>query len=215
MALIASASVPAELRKDTVAALLAALRDAEASARVLVLRGASSGVGLDSVGDWSAADNDALTELLTGLRDSPLVTVAAVDGVATGGGVGLAAACDFVLAAPGAGFRLTEALVGLVPAVIWPFVAARMGTGTVFRSALLATRLEAAAAVRLGLADEVVADLDGWLRELALALRRAPRDVVPDLKACRRGLAEAQAYQLFRQAVADPAVRRRMAAVTR
>lgn len=215
MAVIASIAVPAELRPDTVTSLLAALRDAETSSRALVLHGASSGVGLDCVGDWSAADNDALLELLTGLRDSRLVTVAVVDGAATGGGVGLAAACDLVVAAPGAEFRLTEVLVGLVPALVWPFVAARMGTGTVFRSALLASRLDAAAAVRLGLADEVVTDVERWVRDLALALRRMPRDVVADLKACRRGVAPAQAYELFRKAVADPAVRQRMAAVAR
>jgi polyketide biosynthesis enoyl-CoA hydratase PksH len=212
---VVTVPVPARLCPDAVAALVAALRDAEAaSARVLVLRGACSGVGLDLVGDWTAADNDALTGLLTGLRDSGLVTVAVVDGPATGGGVGLAAACDFVVAAPGAEFRLTEVLVGLVPAVVWPFVAARVGTGTVFRAALLATRLDAAAALRLGLADEVADDPAAWLRELVLALRRTPRDVVADLKACRRGLPAGQAYALFSAAVADPEVRRRMAAVT-
>jgi polyketide biosynthesis enoyl-CoA hydratase PksH len=218
MGLIESIAVPAELRPDTVAALAAELRRVEDSpARAVVLRGACSGVALDCVADWSRADNVALWELLRGLVDSRLVTVAAVDGAVTGGGVGLAAACDMVVAGPGAELRLTELLVGLVPALIWPFVVARTGQGAAFRAAVLATRLDAAAAVRMGLADEAT-EPEPWLRDLARALRRMPRNAVADLKACRRFVAREDypdhAYALLRKAAADPAVRARLAAVS-
>ena len=85
-------------------------------------------------------------ELLTELGDSRLVTVAVVEGRAVGGGVGLAAACDFVFAGPEAAFRLTELLFGLVPALVMPFVVARTGEHRMLRMAVLAEPYDASAA---------------------------------------------------------------------
>ncbi len=155
-------------------------------------------------------------DLLTALSGSRLVTVAVVEGRADGGGVGLAAACDFVFAGPRAGFRLTEMLLGLVPALIMPFVVARTGERRMLRMALLAEPYDATAAREIGLADE--ADERPWehVRRLLLALRRMPRDNVGELKTCRRllnppprGYRE-YARRLLRHTVADPAVRDRI-----
>ncbi|MCT2583114.1 enoyl-CoA hydratase/isomerase family protein [Actinophytocola gossypii] len=217
MAVIARTVAPVDLSSRTVAALLAEVRAAErSSSRALVLRADRpvfcSGAALDAVTDWTPRDHARLWELLSALRDSRLVTVAVVDGAAYGGGVGLAAACDLVVAGAGASFRLTEVLVGLVPALIWPFVAARIGHHAMFRSALLATSLDAAGAHRLGLADEVRADPDESVGGLARALRRMPRNSVADLKACRRALTHVpagyldQSYGLLRAAVEDDVV---------
>lgn len=223
--MIAEIRLPPSLRPDAVATLLAALRRAEADpgCRALVLGAEGpvfcSGVDLDRLSRWTAEDNAALWELLRGLTNSRLVTVAVVDGAASGGGVGLAAACDLVVAGPAAEFRLTELLLGLVPALIMPFVAARTGHQALFRSAVLASRLDAAAAGRLGLADEVVDRPEQSIHRLALALRRMPRDAVADLKSCRRLLAPApdgypeHAHALLQSAIADPAVQARLGAL--
>jgi methylglutaconyl-CoA hydratase len=96
----------------------------------------------------------------------PVPTIAVVQGAAYGGGVGLVAACDVVLATASAQFALTEVKLGLVPAMISPFVIDAIGARQARRYFQTAERFDAAAAQRIGLVHEVVAD------ETALAERR-------------------------------------------
>jgi isohexenylglutaconyl-CoA hydratase len=77
--------------------------------------------------DPIARNNRSFGTLLTRLVDLPVPTVAVVAGVAAGGGTGLAAACDVVLANAGATFATPETSLGLPPAQIAPFIAARVG----------------------------------------------------------------------------------------
>jgi enoyl-CoA hydratase/carnithine racemase len=207
------------LSAETGRRLLGALRAAEAApaCRVAVL--AAEGPVFCTGLDLSGGDepDDVVWELLTALAGSRLVTVAVVEGPAVGGGVGLAAACDFVFAGPEASFRLTELLLGLVPALIMPFVVARTGERRMLRMALLAEPHDAAAAREIGLADECEHPWEA-VRRLLVALRRMPRaDAVGELKTCRRRLNPPpadypeHARRLLRQAVADPAVRARVA----
>jgi polyketide biosynthesis enoyl-CoA hydratase PksH len=121
-------------------------------------------------------------KLLRRLTTSPLVTVSVVDGAATAGGVGLAAACDVVLAGRGARFRLTETLLGLVPAMALPFVVRRTGEQRAFTAALLADDIDAEAALGLGLVDRVGASGQELLRPLLVGLRRVQRETVAALK---------------------------------
>lgn len=214
------------LRADVVGELLDGLRAAEREpgvrAVVLTAGGDDFCTGIDpsiveSPDSWTVADGKALWDLLSGLANSPLVTVAMVTGSATGGGVGLAACCDFVLAEPNARFRLTEMLFGLVPALITPFVSARIGTREVFRSSVLATEFGAAEARALGLVDEVAEPPEEALRPILRALRRMPRPgAVGDLRSCHRELDPPpdhyfdHAHRMFERAVADPGVRSRV-----
>lgn len=78
-------------------------------------------------------------ELLARLRGSRLVTIAVVDGAAIGGGVGVAAACDQVIVGRKARFRLTEVLLGLLPAMVLPVLAERIGVHRAYTMALTAT----------------------------------------------------------------------------
>jgi polyketide biosynthesis enoyl-CoA hydratase PksH len=121
-------------------------------------------------------------KLLRRLTTSPLVTVSVVDGAATAGGVGLAAACDVVLAGRDARFRLTETLLGLVPAMALPFVVRRTGEQRAFTAALLADDIDAEAALGLGLVDRVGASGQELLRPLLVGLRRVQRETVAALK---------------------------------
>ncbi|HTP40207.1 MAG TPA: enoyl-CoA hydratase-related protein [Steroidobacteraceae bacterium] len=118
--------------------------------------------------DESRRDAQALAALLLCLHQSPKPTVALVHGAALGGGVGLAAACDVVLASREARFRFPEVRLGLVPAVISPYVIAAMGARHARRYFLSAEWLSAQQAQRLGLVSEVVAA--GELMSAGLAL---------------------------------------------
>ncbi|MFH2051682.1 MAG: enoyl-CoA hydratase-related protein [bacterium] len=91
-------------------------------------------------------------------RGSPVPVVARVQGPAFGGGVGLVAACDVVVAAPAARFAFTEVRLGLVPGVISPLVVDRIGPTAARRYFLTGARIDAAEAHRIGLVDVVAGD---------------------------------------------------------
>ncbi|MFZ4189014.1 enoyl-CoA hydratase/isomerase family protein [Streptomyces pseudogriseolus] len=202
-------------------ALHAAVDAAEADpgCRVLVLsaRGEHFCAGTDltaPVPDPPAGPDAELPywTLLDRLTRTSLVTVALVEGRATAGGVGLAAACDLVLAGPGARFRLTEALVGLVPAMALPFVARRTGEQRAFTATLLAEELDAAAAVAAGLADRLAGEPAQALRRTLVALSRVDRSTAGALKTYRSRLFPRDARlgqdagRTFLDRLTDPAV---------
>lgn len=91
------------------------------------------------------------------LNDFPMPTIACVQGAALGGGVGLVACCDIALAADHAVFALSEVKLGLVPAVISPYVIAKIGGSQARRYFVSAERFSARQAMALGLVHEVVA----------------------------------------------------------
>lgn len=87
-------------------------------------------------------------------------TVAAVQGPAYGGGVGLVAACDLVVASVSARFAVSEVKLGLIPAVISPYLERALGVRQTRRLALTGEAIGAEEARDLGLVHEVVADGD-------------------------------------------------------
>ena len=114
-----------------------------------------------------------LAGMLRLLNDMKKPTVARVQGPAYGGGVGLVAACDIALAAFDAQFALTEVRLGIVPAVISPYVLASIGERKARRYMLTAERFSAAEAYRIGLVHEIVpgeAELDEAVGEIVDAL---------------------------------------------
>jgi methylglutaconyl-CoA hydratase len=116
------------------------------------------------------ADAGELGRLMRLLHDLPKPTVALVQGAVYGGGVGLAAACDFVIAAPDAVFSLSEVKLGLIPAVISPYVVQAVGARAANRLFLTAERFDAGEAHRLGLVTQIAAD--GQLQAAADRLSR-------------------------------------------
>ncbi|MER6678313.1 enoyl-CoA hydratase-related protein [Streptomyces sp. NPDC000983] len=213
----------------TVQALLTAVRTAERTpgcrAAVLSASGPVFCSGLDLAAATADAGQpadiaDRMWEVLTALATGPLVTAAVVTGRVTGGGVGLVSACDLVFAGPDASFRLTEALLGLVPATVLPFLTARIGERAAFRAALLAEDIDSATAGALGLADTVTDRPEQHVRHLLLALRRTARpDAAAELKRCRNLLRATpedypgHARRLLTDSLADPAVHARVAAL--
>ena len=201
--------------------LIAAVDRAEATpdARVLVLEAVGdtfcAGLSLGGVqeADWRSRIG-AVRTLLRRLSSSPLVTIAVVNGAALGGGVGLAAACDQVIAHPEATFRMTEVLVGLVPATILPVVASRVGEHRAFSLALMAKQVSATEAEGIGLADLLGGERE--LRGLVVGLRGATNSAVRAMKDYRmkhfppRFVKEDLVLEVLRERLADTETRGRI-----
>ena len=122
--------------------------------------------------DENLADASRLADMLRTIYLCPKPTVAKVQGDCYAGGMGLVAACDIVVAAVGVNFCLSEVKLGLIPATISPYVIKAMGEQAARRYFLTAERFDAAAALRLGFAHEVVApeDLDTTVAAIVRAL---------------------------------------------
>ena len=102
------------------------------------------------------ADAGALAELMRVLNFLPKPTVARVQGAAFGGGVGLVACCDIAIASDAVSFSLSEVRLGLIPAVISPYVVAAIGERAARRYFLTAERFGADEALCIGLVHQVV-----------------------------------------------------------
>ena len=192
------------------AALVAAMTHAlstlalDASVRVLVLEGEgasfSAGADLHWMRGMAAAseldnrqDALALARLLRTLDELPKPTIARVHGAAFGGGVGLVAACDIAIGVPAATFGLTESQLGLLPAVISPYVVNAIGPRQARRYFASAERFDAAQAQRMGLLHEVVEPdaLDAAIDRQAGFLLKAGPIAAASAKALVRNVAAA------------------------
>lgn len=176
----------AELIAELTAALQRAGADPEVRAVLLAAEGASFSAGADlnwmrAMAAYSEAENLAdalkLAELMRTLAYLPKPTIARVQGSAFGGGVGLVACCDIALAAADARFGLTESKLGLVPAVISPYVVAAIGVRHARRWFQSGALFGTAQAQQMGLVHEVVpaAELEGLVeKELDALLKAGP-----------------------------------------
>jgi enoyl-CoA hydratase/carnithine racemase len=195
----------------------------DAATRVLRLEGSGSvfcrGMNLEAVSAAgpSSAKADGVgrfAHCLQALAKSTKPTLALVDGPAQGGGLGLAAACDVVLATERASFALPEVLLGLVPAVILPFLLQRMSPQGIKRWAMTGETHSAVVAREAGLVDEVVAasELESacrrWERNLSRVNMKAVgmlKQFVIDALAEPRTALE-QGVQLTSQSLADETI---------
>ena len=163
-----------ERRNAFDAELIAELHEAFADvgdARLVVLAGDGPSFCAGADVEWQRAsinlsfdenveDARRLHAMLDAVDSCPAPLVARVQGFALGGGSGLVACADVVVAAPDATFGFTEVRLGIIPAVISPFVFAKVGAGAARRLFLTGERFDAETALRIGLVHEVVADLD-------------------------------------------------------
>lgn len=118
----------------------------------------------------NVADAMALSDMLEAIDACPRPVIGVVQGPAYGGGVGLVAACDLAVAAEGATFCLSEVKLGIIPAVISPYVVRAMGERQARRYAVTAEPFDAAQALACGLVHEVVpAERLGEIRDRWLA----------------------------------------------
>lgn len=168
---------------------------ADAALRALVVTGEgkafSAGADLEFMRrialagpDANKADAMEMGALFHRVAELPKPVIARVNGPAIGGGVGLLAACDIVVAAEEAFFQFSEVRLGLVPAVISPFCVRRMGAATARRLFLTGERFDAREAMRYGLVDVVVAagDLDGAVAAIAEQLAQGGPGALAEAK---------------------------------
>lgn len=123
--------------------------------------------------DENVADAMALRRMLEAVDSCPAPVVARVQGHALGGGCGLVACSDIAIAAEDAVFGFSEAKLGIIPAVISPFALARIGPGAARRYFVTGERFDAPTALRIGLVQEVAADLDAAIERVLGELRSA------------------------------------------
>jgi isohexenylglutaconyl-CoA hydratase len=175
-----------ELRQTLAAA------EADGKTRVLVMRGAGghfcAGADLRDMATarMKLADDDqavvkvnaAFGDLCVAFADTPLASVAVLEGTVMGGGFGLACVADVALAGTSAVFRLPETSLGVVPAQIAPFLVERLGYAEAKRLAVTGGKLDAEAALRLRLVHAVHA---------AGALDHALAAVLNDILQCAPG----------------------------
>ncbi len=106
--------------------------------------------------DENLKDSKALAKMFKTLNFLTVPTIARVQGVAFGGAVGLVSCCDMAVATPDASFSLSEVKIGLIPAVISPYVVSAIGRRAARRYFITAERFDAQTALKLGLVSKVV-----------------------------------------------------------
>jgi methylglutaconyl-CoA hydratase len=170
--------------------------------RVVVLRGAGAVFSAGADARWMASmasltpeanlDDARLTaRMFLALDALPMPVIGRVHGAAIGGGAGLVAICDVAVAAEDAVFGFTETTIGLVPALIGPYVLRKIGLSAARALCLTGARFSASRARDIGLAHEVVSDTDlddAVGRHVAQALKASP-DAVAATKRLLRDIA--------------------------
>lgn len=196
--------------------LIAAMHDAaQSSCCVVVLTGAGNAFcsGLDltalqamqhkSAAEY-VADAERISTLFRTLYELPKPTIAAVQGPAIAGGMGLATICDFTLATPDAKFGYTEVRIGFVPALVSAFLTLQIGDKRA-RDLLLTGRLfDAPEGYRLGLVNEIVPAEQ--LMERAYELAKALAANSPQSLQATKRLLSAQ-HKSWLDAATDEAMR--------
>lgn len=216
-----------EVRNAFNAALIGELRDAFTSLageppealRGVVLAGEGRTFCAGADVEWmrgsiglSVADNErdasAMADMYAAIDTCAVPVIARVQGAALGGGMGLCAVADMVLATADATFGFTETKLGIVPGVISPFVLAKIGESAARALFPTGERFGAERARQIGLVHEVLADeaaLDARLATLVGELRSAGPTALRAAKALirdQRGLGAAEARGLTVQAIA-------------
>jgi methylglutaconyl-CoA hydratase len=163
--------------------------------RVIVLEGQGRGFCAGADLDWMKSQATAtleenvlsarnMADLFERIHTVPQAVIAKVHGVALGGGAGLVAVADIAVAAEGTQIGFTEARVGILPAVISPYVIEKVGPGQARRWFVTGSRMDAREALRIGLVHEVVpeADLEAAAMRLAFEVLQCGPEAVSGCK---------------------------------
>ncbi|MFN2442475.1 MAG: enoyl-CoA hydratase-related protein [Thermoanaerobaculia bacterium] len=181
---------------EMISELIALLEDVEKrnDLRALVLRGEGPNFCAGADLNWMAKmvsygrdenirDSSRLAKMYALLNDLPIPIVGRIQGAAIGGGVGLVAVCDIAIAEANTKFGLSEVKLGILPAVISPYVIGKIGATHARALFLTGERFDAARALRIGLVHELaegVAELDeavgAAVRQLCSSGPEAVRD---------------------------------------
>ncbi len=181
--------------EDLIATLTETLADLghQDGVRVIVLTGNgpsfSAGADLNWMRRAAEQDEDSnredahrLARLFHTIDTCPKPVIGLIQGAALGGGVGLAACCDIAIAQPDTKFGLTEVRLGLIPAVISPYVLAKIGRSAARRYFLTGEMFSADDALRIGLVHEVTSGLEAAGTRMVDALLKGGPLAIADAK---------------------------------
>jgi methylglutaconyl-CoA hydratase len=218
-----NASLIADLRQ----AFAALGREGPTELRVVILAGDGPSFCAGADIDWMRAalqlgvegneqDAMAMADMLEAIDTCPVPVIARVHGPALGGGAGLCAVADLVIAEAGAKFGFTETRLGILPAVISPFVIARIGETHARALFPGGRRFDAVRAQRIGLVHEVVEGIEALDRAVELAVAdvlasgptavRAAKAIVREVRGLGHGSAKWHTARVIaRQRVSDEA----------
>jgi methylglutaconyl-CoA hydratase len=211
---------------ELIAELTAAFRElgADESVRAIVLSGEGPvfcggadvsymRASLDLSYDDNVADSGSMSDMFRTIDRCPKPVIGKIHGAALGGGAGLAAVCDIVIASADAVFGFTEVKLGIIPAVISPFVLAKIGASHARALFLTGERFDAKRAHHIGLVHEVVvADtLDVCVERVLNEIAGAGPNAVAAAKALIPRVREAS-YEQSREITAQAIAERRTSA---
>lgn len=185
--------------EDVIAELTAVFttlgKDPNVKVVILAAQGASFCAGADlawmqkMIGytqDENIEDARALAQMLRAIDECPKPVIAQVAGNAFGGGVGLVSVCDLVVSLESAQFCFSEVKLGLIPAVISPFVLNKIGEASARRYFLTAEPFTAAEAKAMGLVSEVASDADDLTRVTNLWMKRLKANAPEAMGLCKK-----------------------------
>ena len=163
--------------------------ESDDTVKVIILEGLPdsfcTGMDLNEIKDaqqTDRCDSEAYYEILKHFSFCSKIIISKIAGKVNAGGIGLIAASDIVLADEKAVFSLSEALFGLLPACVLPFLIRRIGYQKSLYLSITTQSISALRAYELGLVDEVSADLNENLRRNLLRLNRLDVDTIKSLK---------------------------------
>ena len=138
-------------------------------------------------------DSSLLAKMYAVINECPLPVVGRITGAAIGGGVGLVAVCDIAIASPQTKFGLSEVKLGILPAVISPYVIAKIGATHARALFLTGERFDTERALRIGLVHRVAEDVDAAVADVVGQLKTSGPDAVRE---CKKLIAHVASHEL-------------------
>jgi methylglutaconyl-CoA hydratase len=139
--------------------------------------------------DENIRDSSLLAKMFALMNECPIPLIGSIQGAAIGGGVGLVAVCDIVIAARDTKFGLSEVKLGILPAVISPYLIAKIGTTHARALFLTGERFDAERALRIGLVHRIVDEAEGLDAAVADTVKVLKNSGPEAVRACKELIA--------------------------
>lgn len=190
---------------ELIAEAIEVFSNVPADARVIVLRGSGQTFCAGADLNWMSRmvsytreqnvhDSSLLAKMYAVINECPLPVVGRITGAAIGGGVGLVAVCDIAVASPQTKFGLSEVKLGILPAVISPYVIAKIGASHARALFLTGERFDSERALRIGLVHRVDENIDAAVADVVGQLKTSGPEAV---RACKKLIAHVASHDLI------------------
>ena len=141
-------------------------------------------------------DSSLLAKMYALINECPMPVIGRIQGAAIGGGVGLVAVCDIAIAASDAKFGLSEVKLGILPAVISPYVIGKIGPSHARALFLTGERFDAERALRIGLVHRVVASAEALDTAVADSIKQLQSSGPQAVRECKKLIAHVASHEL-------------------